>query len=67
MKKKIASLEKKVALTDDETVWVIPHLYLKGTPKPVFPLRKSRSRKRGLGGRRASSSRLPWNTHEAAT
>ncbi|MGA2109682.1 MAG: hypothetical protein ABSH25_18820 [Syntrophorhabdales bacterium] len=37
MKKKIASLEKKVTLTDDETVWVIPHLYLKGTPKPVFP------------------------------
>ena len=37
MKKKIASLEKKVALTDDETVWVIPHLYLKGTPKSVFP------------------------------
>ncbi len=37
MKKKIASLEKKVPLTDDETVWVIPHLYLKGTPKPVFP------------------------------
>ncbi len=37
MKRKIASLEKKVALTDDETIWVIPHLYLKGTPKPDFP------------------------------
>ena len=37
MKKKIASLEKRVFPTDDETIWVIPFLYLKGTPKPVFP------------------------------
>jgi hypothetical protein len=37
MKTKIASLEKRVAPRDDETIWVVPLLYLKGTPKPVFP------------------------------
>ena len=37
MKTKIASLEKMIAPTDDQIIWVIPFLYLKGTPKPVFP------------------------------
>ncbi len=37
MKTKIASLEKRVTPSDDETIWVIPHFYLKGTPKPDFP------------------------------
>jgi hypothetical protein len=37
MKRKIASLEKRIAPSDDETIWVIPFLYLTGTPKPVFP------------------------------
>jgi hypothetical protein len=37
MKTKITSLEKRITPTDDETIWVIPHFYLKGTPKPDFP------------------------------
>jgi len=65
MRKKITTLEKRVIPKEDETIWAVPHFYLKGTPKPFFPLRKSRSRKRGRAERRASSSPSPWNAHEA--
>ena len=37
MKRKIETLEKRVTPNEDETIWVIPHFFLKGTEAPVFP------------------------------
>ena len=36
-KRKIESLEKRVTPSEDETIWLIPHFFLKGTEAPVFP------------------------------
>ena len=37
MRRKITTLEKRVIPKEDETIWAIPHFYLKGTAKPFFP------------------------------
>lgn len=37
MKGKITFLEKRVTPGENESIWFVPHFYLKGTPKPVFP------------------------------
>ena len=37
MRRKIETLEKRVAPNEDETIWIVPHFFLKGTQAPVFP------------------------------
>ena len=37
MKRKIETLEKRVAPKEDETIWFVPYFFLQGTQAPVFP------------------------------
>ena len=37
MRGKLAFLEKRVTPRKNEAIWLVPHFYLRGTPKPAFP------------------------------
>ena len=57
--KRIAALEKRLRLQDDELIWPLEYFYVKGKPKPVFPSEEEQIARQRAEGKRYIVVKVP--------